>query len=42
MSESKKLFDGYLICTDFDGILANKAVISEENASAIKYYQDNG
>lgn len=42
MSESKKLFDGYLICTDFDGTLANKAVISEENAGAIKYYQDNG
>jgi Cof subfamily protein (haloacid dehalogenase superfamily) len=36
-------FDGYMICSDFDGTLANeKSEISPENADAIRYFQNNG
>lgn len=35
-------FDGILLCTDFDMTLAEKAVISPENAAAIRYFQENG
>ena len=36
-------FDGYLICTDCDGTLTDtNRKISEENAEAIRYFQENG
>ncbi len=35
-------FDGVLLCTDFDFTLAVKAVVSTENADAIRYFQENG
>ena len=35
-------FDGILICSDFDGTLFTGSSISEENASAIRYFQENG
>lgn len=36
-------FDGFLICTDCDGTLTNKdGLLSDENARAIKYFQDEG
>ena len=36
-------FDGYLICTDCDGTLTDSDVkISEENAKAIRYFQEEG
>ena len=35
-------FDGILLCTDFDHTLAIKAVVSQENADAIRYFQENG
>ena len=35
-------YDGILLCSDFDGTLAIEAVVSEENARAIKYFQENG
>ena len=35
-------FDGILICTDFDHTLAVKAKVSQENADAIRYFQENG
>lgn len=36
-------YDGYLICTDFDGTLAKSAIISEENRAAIReFVQDGG
>lgn len=36
-------YDGYLICSDFDGTLTNSnGEISAENMTAIKYFQDNG
>lgn len=36
-------FKGYLICTDCDGTLTDSNVkVSEENAKAIKYFQDEG
>lgn len=37
------IFSGYLICTDCDGTLTDSNVkVSEENAKAIKYFQDEG
>lgn len=35
-------FDGILLCTDFDGTLAIKAQVSQENCDAIRYFQENG
>lgn len=36
-------FDGFLICTDCDGTLTNsKGQLSEENAAAIRYFQQEG
>lgn len=36
-------FKGYLICTDCDGTLTDSNVkVSEENAKAIKYFQEEG
>ncbi len=37
-----KKFEGYLICSDWDGTLANKGVVSKENIDAIRYFQENG
>ena len=36
------IFDGILICTDLDGTFLHNAKASEENCSAIKYFQENG
>lgn len=35
-------YDGYLICTDFDGTLAKEKVISEENRAAIREFIGEG
>lgn len=35
-------FDGILICSDFDGTLFWESEISDENVSAIRYFQENG
>ena len=35
-------FDGILICSDFDGTLFWNFQISDENVSAIRYFQENG
>ena len=35
-------FDGILLCTDFDGTLAIKEQVSQENCDAIRYFQENG
>lgn len=35
-------FSGTLICSDFDGTLAHKAVIPQSNIDAIRYFQENG
>ncbi len=35
-------FDGYLICSDFDGTLYVNQQISEENIKAIEYFQSEG
>jgi len=35
-------FDGILICSDFDGTLYVNGSISDENANAIRYFQENG
>ena len=35
-------FDGVLICSDFDGTLFWNSQISDENVSAIRYFQENG
>ena len=37
-----KKFEGMLLITDFDGTLACHGTISEENCSAIRYFQENG
>lgn len=37
------IFDGYLICSDFDGtFFCSGGRISEENCRAVRYFQDNG
>lgn len=36
------LFDGHLICTDFDGTLAINAEVSRANVDAVEYYMSNG
>lgn len=37
------IFDGYLICTDCDGTMTNRAgKLSAENAEAIRYFQREG
>ena len=36
------IFDGYLICSDFDGTMAYEAKISKENCAAIAYFQSEG
>ena len=36
------IFDGYLICSDFDGTMAYKAEVSKENCDAIAYFQREG
>ena len=35
-------FDGYLICSDFDGTIYADGKISKENIDAIKYFQSEG
>lgn len=35
-------FDGMLICSDFDGTLFDGTKISKEDASAIRFFQENG
>ena len=35
-------FDGYLICSDFDGTIYMDKHISDENINAIKYFQSEG
>ena len=38
-----KKYEGYLICTDFDGTFAlPNARLSEENLEAVSYFQQNG
>ena len=36
------LFDGYLLCSDFDGTMAHEAQVSQENCDAIAYFQKEG
>lgn len=37
------VFDGYLLCADFDGTLTDShGKLSEGNAKAIRYFQENG
>ena len=36
------MFDGILLCSDFDGTMAISAKVSQENADAIRYFQENG
>ena len=36
------IFDGYLICSDFDGTMAYEAKVSQENYDAIAYFQREG
>jgi HAD superfamily hydrolase (TIGR01484 family) len=35
-------FSGLLICSDFDGTVARKGVVTPQNAEAIRYFQDHG
>ena len=35
-------FDGYLICSDFDGTIYADGKISQENIDAIEYFQSKG
>lgn len=35
-------YEGYLICSDFDGTLAKERVISEENRAAIREFTEGG
>lgn len=35
-------FDGLLICSDYDGTLAYKGSVSEENFEAIRYFREHG
>ena len=35
-------YDGYLICSDFDGTIYAGGEISQKNVDAIKYYQSEG
>ena len=35
-------FDGWLICSDFDGTIYVDKALSDENCRAVKYFQDNG
>lgn len=35
-------YDGILLCSDFDGTLAVHGEVSEENAAAIRYFEENG
>ncbi len=35
-------FDGWLLCSDFDGTIYVNKSISDENVSAVKYFQKNG
>lgn len=37
-----KKYEGVLLCTDFDGTIAEGAVISPENRAAVDYFTDNG
>lgn len=36
------IFDGFLICSDFDGTLAQNANVSEANVRAVEYFMRNG
>ena len=36
------IFDGYLLCSDFDGTMAYLAQVSQENCDAIAYFQKEG
>lgn len=35
-------FDGWLLCSDFDGTIYVNKSISEENQAAVRYFQENG
>lgn len=35
-------FDGWLLCSDFDGTIYLNKTISDKNSAAIKYFQENG
>lgn len=35
-------YDGFLICSDFDGTMAYQAKVSKENCDAIAYFQSEG
>lgn len=39
---TEKVFEGILICTDFDGTLAYRGEITEENLHAIRHFQEHG
>lgn len=36
------IFDGILLCSDFDGTMAHFAKVSQENSEAIRYFQSEG
>lgn len=36
------IFDGILLCSDFDGTMAHLAKVSRENSEAIRYFQSEG
>lgn len=36
------IFDGVLLCTDFDQTLGMHGIVSEENLAAIRYFEANG
>ena len=35
-------FDGWLICSDFDGTIYVDHALSDENCAAVRYFQENG
>lgn len=35
-------FDGWLICSDFDGTIYVDKALSDENCAAVRYFQENG
>ena len=36
------LFDGYLMCVDFDGTVAHRGKIVPKNVDAIRYFEAEG
>lgn len=37
-----KKFEGIVLIVDFDGTLASRGIVSQENCDAIRYFQENG